>query len=72
MSGQHHADRAKRKPGDLRAETSARVGLTAREQAMCRIEGFKMALRMLPPGPYRYNMRADGVRRWGDLFDAAD
>ena len=69
MSGQHHLDRAKKKPGDLRAETSARVGITAREQALCRIDGFKTAIRMLPPGKYVIAMENAGRERWGDLFD---
>ena len=52
MSGQHHADRAKKKPGDLRAETSARDGITAREQGICRKEGFEAARRFFIALPW--------------------
>jgi len=35
MSGTHEKDRANTKPGDLRAETAKRVGITAEEQSLC-------------------------------------
>ena len=78
MSGQHHTDRAKTKPGDLRAEVAQRVGLTAKEQALCRIDGWKMAMRKMvdaygPAGAEMAEVFGQwGVDRWGELFDATD
>jgi len=88
MSGQHHTDRAKTKRGDLREEVAQRVGLSAKEQALCRVEGWKMsmrAIRELLLSEYATTldcasfaselddlMGTDGVRRWGELFDATD
>ena len=68
MSGRHEIDKTKprAKDKDVRAKVAERVNITAREQGLCRIEGFKMALRMLPPGKYVDAMTRHGEKRWGE------
>ncbi len=72
MSGRHEKDRANTKPGDLRAETAKRVGLTVEEQNLCRREWFSAAVRsarMLVRGDDSgFVLRcliAEAERRWG-------
>ncbi len=47
MSGREHVDKAKTKPGDVKAATAEMVRLTVEEQRRCRIEGFRMAMRVV-------------------------
>ena len=71
MSGRHEKDRANTKPGDLRAETAKRVGLTVEEQNRCRREGFSAAVRtldkvgMYSADEYARVLRQEAERRWG-------
>ena len=73
MSGQHHTDRAKKKSGDLRKEVSDRVGLTAREQGICRKEGFDAAARFVRDNStckdhirLAWRLEHESARRWPD------
>lgn len=76
MSDQGKHDKANTKPGDLRAETARRVGLTVDEQNRCRREGASMmirAARRLDVGSTYSSVKmalissieGEGSRRWG-------
>jgi len=67
MSDQGKHDRANTKPGDLRAETAKRVGLTVEEQNRCRREGFSAAWRWLEVNHQHiaHELYDEGERRWG-------
>ena len=76
MSGRHEKDRANTKPGDLRAETAKRVGLTAHNQNILRREGFSSYHRGIraivreygpdfPVGKALPLMCGEAERRWG-------
>ena len=71
-------DKAK-KPGELKGELSEMVGRVMDEQTRCRIEGFKMAMRILAQYAHDNSVTAglaydeviyQGRKRWGPAFDA--
>lgn len=70
------APKTTKEKAEAKAATAERVGISAREQAMCRIEGWKAAMRKMvdaygPAGAEMASVFGDwGRDRWGDLFDA--
>lgn len=68
-----------KKPGELKKELSEMVGRVMDEQTRCRIEGFKMAMR-IHEAEYTYEgalaadaydeMKYQASKRWGAAFDA--
>jgi len=71
VSDQGKHDRANTKPGDLRAETAKRVGLTVEEQNRCRREEFSLAVRLARrysgavADSFIEDLESTAERRWG-------